>query len=900
MFDNEIFGTIYFDIVRFNYLKLINEYSGDIAKETIEQFIEVATLPLFRQSWERVLLVEMHLANADNLLDGSTEFEQFEFFIREVIKPENFTCLLKKYPQLWERWQAQFSHYCESLNKFLSRAVADKNAFADHLYGDRIVRKITKITPVGDPHQGMQQTLRVEYINECDQPRIVYYKPHPLDTDVGLRSFFNWWNQYFDIDHIVPAVLARAEYGWAREIPHQSCETEEQVVAYYQRYGSLVALCYLFGATDLHKDNLIACGEYPVIVDCETMFSCTLAVHKDSPSDTHLYASWLLPAQKMQDSIEISPLSARSNQQTEIKIRFNPQRRISTTKLEIRKLVTGHSDCEVLLGDKLVEDFIEYSDHIVEGMRLTLQFIEKNRIAVLNKTNECMRGAAVRILFRATNVYVGALRNSWHPDSLYKRETELDLLKLVDPTSDAEVLQSELSQLRNGDVPYFLVFFDKPEVLDGNGQNLELPLSKTPQQKIEHQFSRLSPQFIEQLIKDLEYALFSYRLRRGDKYIKNGSRFTELTHLSDTEWLEALSVHVHNQVLDQALQLEAGYYYWRTIGVADQAKLQAGLTDIHLYDGLAGIALAYHIVGARLHSEPYNNFSHRLTVQIVKQLIDSGPAKLGALTGTAGTLWSISYIQKNCLTKLSSIVEKELYKLSYQLITYKWEKYEQLDYVSGAAGSLSMLLRLHRLFRNYPIAADISQLASYLFTIMKNEAVKLRDEDTLLGYAHGTAGVSAVLAEYMTYFGVHDSEAVILINDNVMRETRFRSAQGWPHLSNKLSTNTSWCHGTVGFGFSRLHLRPYIPANIYEEDMQVIRQRLGEPQASVGLCHGMMADYYLERALGETGNHALNCVRREIARDGLTTHFGLNNFEIVGAMTGVTSLFVGDALFSIA
>lgn len=90
-----------------------------------------------------------------------------------------------------------------------------------------------------------------------------------------------------------------------------------------------------------------------------------------------------------------------------------------------------------------------------------------------------------------------------------------------------------------------------------------------------------------------------------------------------------------------------------------------------------------------------------------------------------------------------------------------------------------------------------------------------------------------------------------------------------------------------------------MPANVYEEDMQVIRQRLGEPQASVCLCHGMMADYYLERALGETGKHASDCVRREIARDGLTTHFGLNNFEIVGAMTGVTSLFVGDALFSI-
>jgi lantibiotic modifying enzyme len=263
-----------------------------------------------------------------------------------------------------------------------------------------------------------------------------------------------------------------------------------------------------------------------------------------------------------------------------------------------------------------------------------------------------------------------------------------------------------------------------------------------------------------------------------------------------------------------------------------------------------------------------------------------------------GTLWAISCIFRADCTPLLSTLEQELPKLCHLFLAQKWSSYKQLDYVSGAAGSLSMLIRLHGLLQNFPIATEMRQLASFLFATIKSEAAALRQEDTLLGYAHGTAGVSAALAEYMTYFAIRDSDAVALIGDNVGRENAFRTVHGWPHLGNAPITNTSWCHGTVGFGFSRLHLKPYISAAIYEEDMAIVRKRLGEPQASLGLCHGMMADYYLERALGGDGDHALRCVRRQLAKDGLMTSFGLNNFENVGAMTGVTGLFAGEALYS--
>jgi hypothetical protein len=83
---------------------------------------------------------------------------------------------------------------------------------------------------------------------------------------------------------------------------------------------------------------------------------------------------------------------------------------------------------------------------------------------------------------------------------------------------------------------------------------------------------------------------------------------------------------------------------------------------------------------------------------------------------------------------------------------------------------------------------------------------------------------------------------------------------------------------------------------LFEEDMRIVRSRLGSSQQSLGLCHGMMADFWLEQALGDNGDHALQRVRDRFESHGMSTNFGLHGFELVGAMTGVTSLFSGAAI----
>ena len=54
-------------------------------------------------------------------------------------------------------------------------------------------------------------------------------------------------------------------------IPALPCQEEAERGRFYRRQGSLLALLYVLGGNDIHAENLIASGEYPVLVDLETL-----------------------------------------------------------------------------------------------------------------------------------------------------------------------------------------------------------------------------------------------------------------------------------------------------------------------------------------------------------------------------------------------------------------------------------------------------------------------------------------------------------------------------------------------------------------------------------------------------------------------------------------------------
>jgi hypothetical protein len=70
----------------------------------------------------------------------------------------------------------------------------------------------------------------------------------------------------------IPKVITRCGYGWMEFVPSRPCRTIVEMRCFYRRAGALLCLAQVARAVDLHRDNFIAFGSSPVVVDLESLW----------------------------------------------------------------------------------------------------------------------------------------------------------------------------------------------------------------------------------------------------------------------------------------------------------------------------------------------------------------------------------------------------------------------------------------------------------------------------------------------------------------------------------------------------------------------------------------------------------------------------------------------------
>ena len=103
--------------------------------------------------------------------------------------------------------------------------------------------------------------------------------------------------------------------------PHRSVRSRLRQERYFRRLGVCVFLSFLLGSGDLHYENMIAHGEYPVPVDTEVL--CTTAGGKKGPAENSSAESYsvlysgILPDPARQTHVNV--LNAGEGQKAAIK-----------------------------------------------------------------------------------------------------------------------------------------------------------------------------------------------------------------------------------------------------------------------------------------------------------------------------------------------------------------------------------------------------------------------------------------------------------------------------------------------------------------------------------------------------------------------------------------------------
>jgi len=120
---------------------------------------------------------------------------------------------------------------------------------------------------LSDPHHGGRSVIALRFNSGFK----LIYKPRNLGLDVAYGGLLEWLNgRGVRWPFKVLKVLNRGTHGWIEFVEHHPCETKGEAENYHRRAGMLLYLLHVLEGTDCHCENLIACGDHPVLVDLET------------------------------------------------------------------------------------------------------------------------------------------------------------------------------------------------------------------------------------------------------------------------------------------------------------------------------------------------------------------------------------------------------------------------------------------------------------------------------------------------------------------------------------------------------------------------------------------------------------------------------------------------------
>ncbi len=358
---------------------------------------------------------------------------------------------------------------------------------------------------------------RCVYMLEFDGEEKFLYKPHTLINDVIYQELQSWFlssgRVKTDLRHI--PVISKEEYGWQSYVHHEACQDAAAAERYMYRLGCLLFISYLTGSNDLHFDNLIAAGEYPVIIDTETLF-CNRSVFRGiarekmngwtSATINSVFSSLLLPMELLEgrglSGADISGILGGSNPKNSA-VKIQALVGVGTDEMGF-----GESEQEVVFNKKKRNLAVlngrslsaaDYADEVLAGFRDAYRAVMENKEAFRQHIERLPLSHGVyRQLFRNTNLYSKYLMAVHHPNYLEREDSRrlvFSRLKgkrgYISPEHE-QLVECEIRQLMQEDVPSFYARYDDTTLYSVYGDTLEDFFGSTIDQQFQSKIQDLS------------------------------------------------------------------------------------------------------------------------------------------------------------------------------------------------------------------------------------------------------------------------------------------------------------------------------------------------------------------------------------------------------------------------
>ena len=413
-------------------------------------------------------------------------------FVRQM-RTGGMAALCEARPML-ARWLAmQTDLYAAAVSEFTRRLEADLPDL-QRLWDNADLGAVIEVrADLSDPHRGGRQVFALTF---TDGRRLIY-KPKDMGIDIAHNRLLTWLNAAGAPVALRPLrVLNCGTHGWVEYADPAPCADRAAVTRYYQRAGALMCLVYALQGTDCHAENLIAAGEDPVLVDCETLLDPRpraadqredgvrqRARLNDLMRDSVL-TTGLLPSLGEEAERTFSTPGLCRNIILPIRRRTSRWMHINTDRMAVWPVVTPRGAAHNLPhADGAPADVVTYLEPLISGFSDMYRFLMVQRPALLASDGPlaAFRGHFVRFLFRMSRLYsiisAHARRQAVQADGV-DHSLELELLARAFLVSEQipagwPILASERTALLRGDIPFFGAHTDQTALLLENGERIE-------------------------------------------------------------------------------------------------------------------------------------------------------------------------------------------------------------------------------------------------------------------------------------------------------------------------------------------------------------------------------------------------------------------------------------------
>ncbi len=738
----------------------------------------------------------------------------------------------RTYPVLARLMSRVCELWIEATQEFIDRIVQDYELLGS-TFG--LSGKIAKLQPeLGDPHNGGRTVCGIEF----DSGHKLVYKPRSLAAEQAFADWIGWINNLGGLlDLRAAKAIDCGDYGWMEFVEAKPCQDALGVKNFYERLGQILALLYILDGNDCHYENLVAQGEYPVLIDLETLlhhkFSETIPQELRRGNEALYLAQEYLSRSVLQvgllprwegsgnQTIDLSGMGIGSEQEVAQVPKWED---VNTDKMRLTQAplyVQPNQSSPIVAGEP--SNPAQYTEDFVRGFRQLWETVARHKAqAPLDR----LANLPLRTIYRPTQTYGNILENALRPQYLrHGIDFSIELERLVRPLlwmAKAPplwaLIRAEMRALWQFDLPFFRSDSSSTHLWEGDKKHQPLLrncFERPSQAAVAFNLENLTPQNLEAQVSLIRSSLYAADLSSAPLPPAQSFTWQSMPLATAQEAIE--------QALTIGLELEKRAFYgkdgsiaWIGLGlVPDSDKLRLQTVEYSFYDGAVGIAIFFAALYAETKADRWRKLSLG-AIQPLKFLLENQdlmPLFIDSVgIGGAVGLGSIVY----GLTKISQFLGENALLVTAdrfaRLITLETIQNDVIyDVVGGSAGAILSLLALYQVTKQSHLLDRAIQCGNHLLEHRTPASTghlvwQAPDLPPLTGFSHGAAGIAYALLELYRVTqrpeflssaqeGIAFEEAVFLPEQQNYPD--FRTADSHACMN-------SWCHGASGIALARL------------------------------------------------------------------------------------------------